>query len=77
MVGKSLLPHGFKNTISSLEILCKQKLWVKTNIFVMFLRALATSMVVQSRNILLYAYGTCKQEQHEDDACTSENIGNH
>jgi len=42
-----------------------------------FLRALATSMVVQSRNILLFAYGTCKQEQHEDDACTSEHIGNH
>jgi hypothetical protein len=49
-------------TIPSLEILCKQKVWVKTNIFMMFLRALATSMVVQSRNILLFAYGTGKQE---------------
>jgi len=62
MVGKSLLAHGFKNvinTISSLEILCKQKLWVKTNIFVMFLMALATSMVVQSCDILFfYIYGS-------------------
>jgi len=45
MVGKSLLTHGFKNTISSLEILYKQKLWVKTNIFVMFLSALSTCRV--------------------------------
>jgi hypothetical protein len=72
-----LLSRCFKNTISSLEILYKQKLWAKTNIFVMILRVLATSMVVQSRNILLFSYSTCKQEQHEDEACTSEHIGNH
>lgn len=76
IVGKSLLPHGFKNTISSLEY-CASKNCGWTNIFVMFLRALATSKVVQSRNILLFAYSTCKQVQHEDDACTSEHIGNH
>lgn len=64
-------------TISSHEILCKQEVRLKTNIFVMFLRVLAISMVVQGRNILLFAYSTYKQEQHEDDACTAEHIGNH